>query len=52
MDPREVASVVVATIEGALMLSKFLEDSAHMWRAVIHLKEQMQTLVPATKGDG
>lgn len=51
VDPREVASVVVATLEGALMLSKLLEDPAHMRRAVSYLKEHLRTLVPATKGD-
>jgi TetR/AcrR family transcriptional regulator, transcriptional repressor for nem operon len=50
VDPREVASVVVAATEGALMLSKLLEDPAHMRRAVTHLREHLQTLVPATNG--
>src|SRR5215218_9602666 len=32
-DPREVASVVVATLEGALMLGKLLDDPEHLRRA-------------------
>lgn len=49
VDPREVASVVVATIEGALMLSKLLDDPAHMSRGVSHLKEHLRTLAPAAE---
>lgn len=43
-DPREVASVIVATLEGALMMSKLYEDSAHMRRAGEHLRGYIETL--------
>lgn len=43
-DPREVASVTVATLEGALMISKLCEDPSHMRRAVEHLKSYIETL--------
>ena len=43
-DPRELASVVVGTLEGALMLSKLCDDSAHMGRAVGHLKRHLRSL--------
>ena len=36
--PREVASVIVSTLEGAVMLSKLDDDQAHMERAVKHLE--------------
>jgi AcrR family transcriptional regulator len=43
-DPRAVASVVVATLEGAVMLSRLHEDPAHMERAVRHLKDRLRSL--------
>ena len=43
-DPRETASVVVATLEGAVMLSKLYDDPVHMRRAVEHLKEHLKSL--------
>ena len=43
-DPRATASVVVATLEGALMHSKLHDDPAHMHRAVDHLKEHLGSL--------
>ena len=43
-DPRSTASVVVATLEGALMLSRLHDDPAHMHRAVEHLKRHLETL--------
>ena len=50
-DPRATASVVVATLEGALMLSKLHDDPAHMQRAVEHLKEHLRSLA-RRGGDG
>jgi len=48
-DPRAVASLVTATLEGALMLSKLYDDPAHMRRAVAHLTEYIESLAaPAT----
>ncbi len=43
-DPRAVASVVVATLEGAVMLSRLHDDPAHMERAVMHLKDHLRSL--------
>lgn len=43
-DPRETASVVVATLEGAVMLSRLYEDPAYMKRSVDHLKEHLGSL--------
>ena len=43
-DPRSVASVVVATLEGAVMVSRLEDDPAHMRRVVEHLKEHLRSL--------
>ena len=51
-DPRATASVVVATLEGALMLSKLHDDPAHMHRAVDHLKEHLGSLATGRRAGG
>lgn len=38
-DPEYVATVVVSTLEGALMLSKLYKNTEYMKRAIDHLKE-------------
>jgi TetR/AcrR family transcriptional repressor of nem operon len=43
-DARETASVVVATLEGAVMLSRLYDDPAYMNRSVAHLKEHLRPL--------
>ena len=43
-DPYELASVVTATLEGALMLSRLLHEPAHMSRAAAHLKAHINSL--------
>ena len=43
-DPYAVASVITATLEGAVMLSKLYDDPSHMRRAVDHLKEYLNSL--------
>lgn len=43
-DPRQTASLVVATLEGALMMSKLCDDPKHMERAVGHLKQHLKSL--------
>ena len=43
-NPRETASVVVATVEGAVMLSRLYDDPAYMKRSVGHLKEHLRSL--------
>ncbi len=51
-DPRATASVVVATLEGALMLSKLHDDPAHMQRAVDHLKRHLESLAAGRRAGG
>jgi TetR/AcrR family transcriptional repressor of nem operon len=48
-DPQETASVVVATLERAVMLSKLYEDPVHMRRAVNHLKDHLKSLAQSTR---
>lgn len=48
-DPRRTASVVVATLEGAVMLSKLYDDPVHMRRAIDHLKEHLRSLARVTE---
>jgi len=47
-DPREVASLTVATLEGALALSRLHGDPAHMRRAVRHLGGYIGSLARGT----
>ncbi|MBA3424827.1 MAG: TetR family transcriptional regulator C-terminal domain-containing protein [Rubrobacteraceae bacterium] len=49
-DPRRTASVVVAALEGALMLSKLHDDPAHMRRTIDHVKEHLGSLTAAGGG--
>jgi TetR/AcrR family transcriptional repressor of nem operon len=49
-DPRKTASVVVATLEGAVMLSRLCSDPAHMSGAVEHLKEYLKSLETGRSG--
>ncbi len=46
-DPDQLATVLIATLEGAVMLSKLYRDPAHMRRAVDHLTEYIETAVRA-----
>lgn len=43
-DPRATASLIVATLEGAIMLSRLLDDPSHMRRTVEYLKEHLSSL--------
>ena len=43
-DPREEATVVVATLEGALMLGKLLDDPEHLRRAERHVARYLRSL--------
>lgn len=45
-DPRLTASIVVSTLEGALMLAKLQDDPTHMGRAVQHLESHLRSLAP------
>ncbi len=51
-DPRETASVVVATLEGAVMLSGLYDDPAYMKRSVDHLKDHLRSLAWDPKRSG
>ena len=42
VDADEVASVMIATIEGAVMMSKLYGDKAHLERAINHLQEYVE----------
>jgi len=44
-EPRAVATIVTATLEGAVMLSQLYDDPAYMHRAVEHLTAYLQSLV-------
>lgn len=43
VDPAEVATVMTATIEGALMLSKLYGENVHMDRAIAHLSRYLES---------
>jgi AcrR family transcriptional regulator len=45
IDPEALASVVTATLEGAVMLSKLYGDPIHMRRAVDHLTAHVRSLL-------
>ncbi len=51
-DPRETASVVVATLEGAVMMSRLCDEPAHMVRAVDHLKEHLKSIASESERSG
>ncbi|MBC8075257.1 MAG: TetR/AcrR family transcriptional regulator [Chloroflexales bacterium] len=44
LDPRAVATLVTATLEGALALSRLYHEPAHLQRAVTHLVWYLRTL--------
>jgi AcrR family transcriptional regulator len=48
VDPDELASVMIATLEGAVMLSKLYDDPAHVRRAVEHLERYLDESVRAS----
>jgi len=45
VEPEEVAAVIIATLEGAVMLSKLCRDEAPLKRAVTHLHRYIRTEV-------
>jgi AcrR family transcriptional regulator len=51
-DPRETASVVVGSLEGALMLAKLCDDLEHMRRAVGHVEGYLRSLEQRRGGSG
>jgi TetR/AcrR family transcriptional regulator, transcriptional repressor for nem operon len=48
VDPDELASVMISTLEGAVMLSKLYDDPAHVARAVAHLERYLDESVRAS----
>jgi AcrR family transcriptional regulator len=40
----EVASILIATLEGAIMLSNLYKDPVHMQRAVAHMQQYIETM--------
>jgi AcrR family transcriptional regulator len=44
VDADEVASLLIATLEGALMLSNLYKDSIHMQRAAAHMTRYVKSL--------
>ena len=44
VDARAVASIVVAALEGAIMLGRLHDDPAHMRRTTEHLKSYLKSL--------
>jgi TetR/AcrR family transcriptional regulator, transcriptional repressor for nem operon len=49
-NPRQIASVVVATLEGALMMSKLCDDPHHMERSVGYLRQHLTSLALPESG--
>ncbi|MGP6157885.1 MAG: TetR/AcrR family transcriptional regulator [Vulcanimicrobiaceae bacterium] len=52
VDSAALASTVIATLEGAVMLSKLYRDPAHMHFAVEHLARHLDGLAHARRGRG
>ncbi|GAX40357.1 TetR family transcriptional regulator protein [Tolypothrix sp. NIES-4075] len=44
VDADEVATIIISTLEGAVMMSKLYEDSIHLKRAVNHLNQYIKSL--------
>jgi AcrR family transcriptional regulator len=49
-DPYELATLLTATLEGALMLARLLDDPSHMDRAVTHLETHIASLRAKKRG--
>ncbi len=47
VDPDATASVIISTLEGAVMLSKLYRDKVHMRRAVNHITMFIETAIRA-----
>jgi len=45
IDPDEVASILIATLEGAIMLSNLYKDPVHMKRAAGHIVNYIETML-------
>lgn len=47
LDADEVATILISTLEGAIMMSKLYGDSLHLERAVAHLEKYLDSLLTA-----
>jgi AcrR family transcriptional regulator len=45
-DPDAEASAFVATMEGAIMLTKLYDDPIHLWHAIARVRERVESLAP------
>ncbi len=45
IDADEVASILIATLEGAIMLSNLYKDPVHMKRAADHIVNYIETVL-------
>ena len=51
IDPRTVATIVVATLEGAILLTRLYDDATYMLRATDHLRDYLAGLaLPRSEG--
>lgn len=39
VDPQEVTTIIISTLEGSIMMSKLCDDAIHLERAIKHLNE-------------
>ena len=44
VDADEVASILITTLEGAIMLSNLFKDPIHMQRAAVHMERYIETM--------
>ncbi|MBB6099543.1 AcrR family transcriptional regulator [Deinobacterium chartae] len=47
LEPEEAASVIIATLEGAIMLARLEDDPLHLERAVRHLRTYLELPAPS-----
>ena len=47
VDPDELATVMISTLEGAVMMSKLYDDEAHVARAAAHLRRYLEERIRA-----
>jgi len=41
-DPEQAATILIATLEGSIMMSKLYRDKAHIGRALVHLRQYVE----------
>lgn len=50
-DPEGVSSLMMSTLEGAVMVSKLYDDAAHIRRAVAHLTAYLDTFIQKSESE-